>query len=153
MLDTVLGAIPDTNANRGEVMDAERDTKNPLSCFDGGFLLRVLGLALVVVALSLVTRGIERGSPLRLTLGAAQALVMAITVAYTVARIRILDELKLRIQLEAIAIAFAATGALAAGYGMLERAGLPPFEWSQWGWPVMVLLWAVGLVIAGRRYR
>ena len=49
--------------------------------------------------------------------------------------------------------AFAATGVLLTAWGFLEKAGVPAFQWGIWGWPVMVVLWASGLVVLGRRYR
>lgn len=53
---------------------------------------------------------------------------------------RLLDELQQRIQLEAMAFAFAGTAAITAGYGFLEFAGLPRIGWA-WVWPLMAGLW------------
>jgi hypothetical protein len=74
-------------------------------------------------------------------------------VIYTVAAVRRLDELGQRIQLQAIAIAFAASGALFSAYGMLSHAGLPEIDLGIWAWPVMALFWGIAVAVVGRRYR
>jgi hypothetical protein len=65
---------------------------------------------------------------------------------------RHMDELQHRIQLEALAFGFAGTAILGSAYGFLVSAGLPEID-SSLIWPVMVVLWAIGTVIACRRYR
>ena len=55
---------------------------------------------------------------------------------------RLLDELQQRIQLEAIALAFAGTALVTSGYGFLELAGLPRIGWM-WVWALMGPLWFV----------
>ena len=67
--------------------------------------------------------------------------------------IRRLDELMLKIHLEAIAISFTVTGALNAGWGMLEPAGAPRIDWSVFAWPLMAVLWTVAVMIRRRQYR
>src|SRR5690606_31140639 len=69
-----------------------------------------------------------------------------------VRRVRTLDELQQRIQLEALAFAFACTAVLTFTYGFLELVGLPHLDWL-WVLPLMSVLWAVGLAIASWRYR
>ena len=63
-----------------------------------------------------------------------------------------MDELQRRIQLDAIAIAFLGTALITFGWGFAEGAGLPPLR-AFAVWPMMATLWAIGLVIAQRRYR
>jgi hypothetical protein len=66
--------------------------------------------------------------------------------------IRRMDELQRRIQFEALGFAFAATALGTFSYGFLEGLGWPRL--SMFGvWPLMAVLWVVGLVIARRRYR
>ena len=72
-------------------------------------------------------------------------------VAY-VRYLRSVDELRQRIDLEALAIAFGATAAITFGYGFLEHVGLPHINWW-WVWPVMGASWIVGNRYAERRYR
>lgn len=63
-----------------------------------------------------------------------------------------LDELQRRIQLEALAVAFAATALITIGYGLLENVGLPTLSWA-WVTPLMIALWGVATAVASRRYR
>lgn len=63
-----------------------------------------------------------------------------------------LDELQRRIQFEALAFAFGGTALVTFGYGFVENVGFPHLSWF-WVWPLMALLWALGLVLANRRYR
>jgi len=65
---------------------------------------------------------------------------------------RRLDELQLRVQLEALGFAFAGTALLTFSYGFLEGVGWRPLSMFV-VWPVMATLWLVGLAVAARRYR
>lgn len=62
-----------------------------------------------------------------------------------------LDELQRKIQFEALAFGFGATAILTFCYGSLQNVGFPDLSWT-WIWPLMALLWLVGLIIATRRY-
>lgn len=92
---------------------------------------------------------------LRLTLALLPLAAFAAFIVAEVALIRRLDELARRIQLEALAVAFPGAILLVFGVGFLERAGF-----SVWGferlrdmWPLVVLPYGLGLVLAIRRYR
>ncbi len=72
---------------------------------------------------------------------------------WTIVRdMRRLDEMYLRIQFEALGFAFAASALLTFTYGFLETVGAPHFPWL-WVWPVMGLMWMIGLRFAKRRYQ
>lgn len=63
-----------------------------------------------------------------------------------------LDELQQRIRLVAMAIAFAGTALTVLIYGSLQIGGFPEANWG-FVWPVMVVLYYVGLFFARRRYQ
>ncbi len=134
-------------------MSDEAQHRDPFRCFRGAFLRDAVLIAATVVALAWVGRRFAPGSLPRLSIGMAQALLMAWLVVTSMTRIRRLDELMLKVHLEAIAFAFTATGALLAGWGMLEHAGAPRFEWGLWGWPLMAVLWGVAAMVRTRQYR
>src|SRR5262249_10134901 len=104
-------------------MEDERDVPRPWACFDRGFLALSLAIGLALVVLALLMKRSAPGSAARLGLGIALAALTAGFVLYVVAAIRKLDELGQRIQLHAIAIAFAASAALFSACGMLAHAG------------------------------
>jgi hypothetical protein len=80
-------------------------------------------------------------------------MIPAATIPFLVVRaLRRMDELERRIQLEALAFAFAGTGILTFGYGFLQLVGLPDLRWL-FVWPLMAGLWLVGLLVSTRRYR
>lgn len=66
--------------------------------------------------------------------------------------LRRMDELERQIQLEALGFAFAATAVLTFAYGFLERVGAPPMGGFV-VWPLMAVLWGIGVGIANRRFR
>ena len=123
------------------------------ACFQPQFLLAALGCALVIIAAALVAREYPRGSAMRIALALVQGIATGVTILMPWWGMKRLDELQRRVQLEALAMAFFGTGILSCAYGFLESAGLPRIEWGPVIWPVMALLWAVGLVVANRRYR
>lgn len=63
-----------------------------------------------------------------------------------------IDELQQRIQLQAIGFAAGTTGLLTFSYGFLENIGFPPIS-LLWAFPMMVLLWGLGLAFVSRRYK
>ena len=125
----------------------------PFRCFRGAFLRNVILIALAILALTFLGRRFSPGTAPRLAIAVVQALLMAWFVVMTVLTIRRLDELMLKLHLEAIAISFTVTGALIAGWGMLEVAGAPRIDWSLCAWPLMALLWSIAVAIRSRQYR
>ncbi|MFJ7792688.1 hypothetical protein [Pseudomonas sp. NPDC096950] len=69
-----------------------------------------------------------------------------------VRNLRQMDEMHLRIQFEALGFAFAASALLTFSYGFLENVGFPHLNWT-FVWPVMGLMWIIGLQVARRRYQ
>ena len=65
---------------------------------------------------------------------------------------RSLDELQRRIHFEGMAFSFLGTCLISLTWGFLQNAGLHHAD-VIWVTPLLVLLWAVGLKIASRRYR
>jgi hypothetical protein len=61
------------------------------------------------------------------------------------------DEMQRRMQGEAVLFAAGGTALLGVLYGFLERLGLPHLGWA-YLFPVIVLLWLVGMSMAERRY-
>jgi hypothetical protein len=69
-------------------------------------------------------------------------------------RYRRMDELERRVQAEAIMFAFGATAIVTFAYGFLQRAGIAPQDASYfWVWPILGASWALGGLIARRRYQ
>lgn len=127
--------------------------RRTLDCKDPRFLLVALASAAVIVAAAWMGRDLPRGAPAKLALALAQAAATTVVVLMMVRGIRQLDELQRRIQLEALAGAFAGTAILVTAWGFLEIAGAPEIRWGLWIWPAMTVLWAGGLLLARRRYR
>ena len=116
-------------------------------------MLVALACAGVILALAFLSKQFPPRSPARILCALLQAVASAVVVVTSLRDIRGLDELQQRMHYEALAIAYAGTAILATGYGFLIQAGLPQIAWGSLVWPVMVVLWAVGLVIACWRYR
>jgi hypothetical protein len=112
-----------------------------------------LACAAIIIVLALLSKQFPMRSAPRIACALLQGIASAVVVVLTVRDIHRLDELQRRIHLEALALAFAGTAIFSTGYGFLIHAGLPDIEWGALVWPAMVGMWAVGLVIASRRYR
>lgn len=84
---------------------------------------------------------------------ALSPMIPAASMAWVILReLRRMDELQLRIQLEALGFSFAGTAILTFSYGFLEGLGYPRLSMFT-VWPILATLWIVGLVLARRRYR
>ncbi|MCH8337495.1 MAG: hypothetical protein IH858_01440 [Chloroflexi bacterium] len=115
------------------------------------FAFSMLTYAVVLVAAILILREIPE-SPWQIPIALAPA-IPGIFAALAISReIGRLDELQRRIQLEALAFAFAATAIVALSIGLLENAGIEQINGTFYV-PIMIGLWGVGLVIASRRFR
>ncbi|GGB15717.1 hypothetical protein GCM10011324_27360 [Allosediminivita pacifica] len=120
-----------------------------------GFLYLMLGLAaygaLLVLSQTVLSDGVE-GQAARLLL-ALLPMLPALFICWVVVRsIRQLDELQRRVQLEALAVAFAGTALITFGYGFLEGVGLPRLSMFL-VWPVMASFWFVGVMVGRFRFR
>src|SRR5436190_19183089 len=103
--------------HRASTGEATMSDGNPFRCFQGRFLRDVILIALAILALTLLGRRFNPGTAPRLAIAVVQALLMVWFVVMTVLTIRRLDELMLKLHLEAIAISFTVTGAVIAGWG------------------------------------
>jgi hypothetical protein len=63
-----------------------------------------------------------------------------------------IDELQQKIQLHAIGFAAGTTGLLTLAYGFLELDGLPHFP-TFFIFPLIIILWGIGLSYFSRRYQ
>lgn len=117
-----------------------------------------LGAALVlyvlVLSLSLIASQslLDANIFLRSLVALAPILPAGLMCWAIVRNMRRMDEMHLRIQFEALGFAFAASALLTFSYGFLENVGAPHIPWTC-VWPVMGLMWIVGLQIARRRYQ
>jgi hypothetical protein len=117
-----------------------------------------LGAALILYAIVLVAsltllHHLEDASLVVRTTVSLLPIVPAGLMCWAIVRqLRRLDEMYLRIQLEALGFAFAASALLTFSYGFLENVGFPHISWFM-VWPIMGLMWMIGLRIAARRYR
>ena len=127
--------------------------KEELARWRRRFFTLAVVTALAIVAAAWIGKQLPLRSPGRIALALMQGVASAVLIFAIARPMRQYDELQRRIQLEALALAFAGTAILGTTYGFLVNAGLPDIDWGSWIWPGMVSLWVVGLVIANRRYR
>lgn len=111
-----------------------------------------LYMVLLCTSLYLLQQSQNMGQLLRTLVSLAPVLPAGLMCWAIVRQMRRLDEMHLRIQFEALGFAFAASALLTFSYGFLENVGFPHITWH-WVWPVMGMMWILGLAIARRRYR
>ncbi|MHA7064299.1 hypothetical protein [Azospirillum argentinense] len=76
-----------------------------------------------------------------------------VAVTWTVLRgLRRMDELQRRIQFDAIVLSFTGTALATFAWGFAEGAGAPELR-AFHVWPLMAVLWVVGVCVAQWRYR
>jgi len=122
-------------------------------CYDPRFMAWVWAGVTVVIVTSLLGLRFERGSLARYGCAAVQALAMGALIVSSVLRMKHLDELQRRIQLESIALAFAVGAAVITGWGYFEHAGAPRADWGLFIWPFFIGTWLASLYAIRRRYR
>lgn len=108
--------------------------------------------AVLLVGAAAVERAVQPDGVPRLAINLAPMLG-ALAAAWAILRgLWRMDEMHRRIQLDAIALSFLGTALITFGWGFAEGAGLPRLRAFQ-VWPIMGVLWGLGLVVAQRRYR
>lgn len=108
-------------------------------------------VAVLILSLAALARA-DLSAAVRAAISLAPMLPGLLLCWAVVRQLRRLDELQLRIQFEALGFAFAASALLTFSYGFLEIAGLPKLSLFV-VWPLMAVMWMLGLLIAARRYR
>lgn len=111
-----------------------------------------LYMLVLILSLILLREPADMGLLLRTLISVAPVVPAGLMCWAIVRQMRRLDEMHLRIQFEALGFAFAASALLTFSYGFLENVGFPHITWH-WVWPVMGLMWILGLAIARRRYQ
>jgi hypothetical protein len=106
----------------------------------------------LILSLTLLKNPQDLGTVLRIVITLLPVIPAALMCWAIVRMMRTLDEMHLRIQFEALGFAFAASALLTFSYGFLENVGFPHISWIC-VWPVMGLMWIIGLALARRRYR
>ncbi|EJN16758.1 hypothetical protein PMI35_06657 [Pseudomonas sp. GM78] len=104
------------------------------------------------LSLTLLKNPQDLGTGLRIVITLLPVIPAALMCWAIVRMMRTLDEMHLRIQFEALGFAFAASALLTFSYGFLENVGFPHISWTC-VWPVMGLMWIIGLALARRRYQ
>ena len=119
---------------------------------------RVFGVFILWAVVYLIARGLleleAQPSWVRIVIALTPVPVFAWVLWNVSKGVEAMDELERRIQLEALAFAFPMTLLLVMTLGLLELAvGLNPNDWSyRHVWPILFVLYFVGLTLARRRY-
>jgi hypothetical protein len=108
------------------------------------FLFLAVGAGLLI--------DIPIGSAMGILIAISPVIPVAFVLRSVMQLLRRTDELQQRIQLLAIGFSAAATGMLTFAYGLLEHLGYPHFD-SALILPLMVMLWAIGILYFKWRFR
>ena len=111
-----------------------------------------LYMVFLILSLNLLKNPEGLGTGLRIVITLLPVIPAALMCWAIVRMMRTLDEMHLRIQFEALGFAFAASALLTFSYGFLENVGFPHISWIC-VWPVMGVMWIIGLALARRRYQ
>ena len=124
----------------------------PFRCFDSRVIVTSLAVAAWLIASAWLSRLFAPASAARVLLALGQAGALAALVFVIRRSITRMDELAQHIHYQALAVVAAVMVTAIAGWAFLERAGLPPIDWSLYAAPAFTLAWAAGVVWIARRY-
>lgn len=106
----------------------------------------------LLVAMNAADRALQPTGNAKLAL-ALVPMIGAAAAAWAILRgLARMDELQRRIQFDAIALSFLGTALITFGWGFAESAGAPQLR-AFMVWPIMGILWGLGVAIASWRYR
>ncbi|RPI90682.1 MAG: hypothetical protein EHM40_17740 [Chloroflexi bacterium] len=115
------------------------------------FISAMIAYAIVIVVSRLILNNIG-DSPWRFIIALLPIFPVLFLVAGFTRYLSGIDELQQRIQLQAIGFSAGTTGLLTLAYGFLELVGFPHFP-IFFIFPMMVMLWGLGLSYFSRRYQ
>lgn len=119
------------------------------------YLIR-FGLAMfayvVVLIVSQLIADVLADNPLRYVVVLLPIIPIMFAFAAFIVYIRQLDELQRRIEFEAFAFSAGITGMITFALGLMESAGLPSVGLI-WVFPMLVMFWGFGKIIAQKRYQ
>lgn len=122
----------------------------------GKYACELLAALAFYILLLIIANGLERalrpGGGLKLAINLIPILGTPAVAWVILRQLWRMDELQRRIQLDGIAIAFVCTALITFGWGFAEAGGLPHLS-AFAVWPIMGGCWALGSLLAARRYR
>jgi hypothetical protein len=124
----------------------------PFRCFDSRVIVVAVGVAAWLIVSSWLSRMYAPASTARVLLALGQVGALAALVFAIKRSITQLDELARQIHYQALAVVAATMVTAIAGWAFLQRAGLPPIDWSFYAAPAFTVAWAVGVIWIARRY-
>ena len=111
----------------------------------------MIAYVIVIIVSRLVLNNIE-DSPWRFAIALLPVIPVIFLILAFLRYLAGIDELQQKIQLQAIGFAAGTTGLLTFAYGFLELAGFPQFS-TFFIFPMMIMLWGLGLFYFTRRYQ
>jgi hypothetical protein len=114
------------------------------------FIIAMIAYGIVIIISRLTLNNIGE-SPWRFVLALLPLIPVLFLITGFIRFLSGIDELQQRIQLQAIGFAAGTTGLLTFAYGFLELEGFPSFS-TFIVFPLMIMLWGVGLAYFSRRY-
>ena len=118
------------------------------------FAVSMIAYVLMVLMSSALLHGPLAHAPQlwRILTAMSPLIAIAFTLAAIVRYLRGVDELMLRMQMEALAVAGAVIAVTSVTYGLGETEGLPHLS-AWWTYTVFMLAWGAALPFVRRRYR
>lgn len=115
------------------------------------FAFGILAFLMILVGAVTVVEARADGS-WKYAVALAPALPAGIVIWLFVRTLARLDEVRKRVQIQALGFAMASTALLTFAYGLFEGAGWPALNGTLI-MPMMALLWGVGMIVISVRYR
>jgi hypothetical protein len=115
------------------------------------FTVTMIAYVIFIIVSRLILNNIE-DSPWRFAIALLPVIPVILLVLAFLRYLAGIDELQQRIQLQAIGFAAGTTGLLTFAYGFLELVGFPQFS-TFFIFPMMIMLWGLGLFYFTRRYQ
>jgi hypothetical protein len=114
------------------------------------FIIAMIAYGIVIMISRLTLNNIGE-SPWRFVIALLPLIPVLFLISGFIRYLSGIDELQQRIQLQAIGFAAGTTGLLTFAYGFLELEGFPSLS-TFFIFPLMIMLWGVGLAYFSRRY-
>jgi len=116
------------------------------------FISQMVAYAIVLIASEWLIKQVQIANPVRYAIAVIPVIPLLFALAAFLKMLQRMDEMQLRIHVEAFGISLAITGFATFTLGLLENVGIPS-PGIIWVFPMMIIVWGIAAFFVSLRYQ
>jgi len=133
-------------------IDAGQQMQKTSTPFMISFISQMVAYAIVLIASEWLIKQVQIANPVRYAIAVIPVIPLLFALAAFLKMLQRMDEMQLRIHVEAFGISLAITGFATFTLGLLENVGIPS-PGIIWVFPMMIIVWGIAAFFVSLRYQ